>query len=77
MECAIITKVELHRPDLRRPFPHDLAVRLRHRAVHGLRRRAKYLLVDLEGGLTLPSHLGISGRLRVAGRMLMLRQGAG
>jgi len=70
MERAIITKVELHRPDLRRPFPRDLAVRLRHRAVHGLRRRAKYLLVDVEGGLTLLSHLGMSGRLLVAGRVL-------
>ncbi len=33
------------------------------REVVGLRRRAKYLLIDLAGGQTLVIHLGMSGRL--------------
>ncbi len=35
------------------------------RRVLGLRRRAKYLLVDLERGTTLVLHLGMSGRVTV------------
>lgn len=33
------------------------------RRILALRRRAKYLLIDLEGGSTLVIHLGMSGRL--------------
>ncbi len=35
-------------------------------SIAGLRRRAKYLLVDFEAGTTLVVHLGMSGRLTVA-----------
>lgn len=44
----------------------DARVLRRHcrgRGVLGLRRRAKYLWIDLEGGTTLVVHLGMSGRL--------------
>lgn len=36
------------------------------RKIVGTRRRAKYLLIDLEGGRTLVVHLGMSGRLTLA-----------
>lgn len=36
------------------------------RRVTGLRRRAKYLLIDLENGATLVVHLGMSGRMTLA-----------
>ena len=39
---------------------------VRGRRILGLRRRAKYLLVDLAGGRTLVVHLGMSGRLTLA-----------
>ena len=35
------------------------------RRIEGLRRRAKYLLVDLQGDVVLLLHLGMSGRLAV------------
>ncbi len=35
----------------------------RRRRIEGLRRRSKYLLLDLERGWTLVLHLGMSGRL--------------
>jgi formamidopyrimidine-DNA glycosylase len=38
------------------------------RRVAGIRRRAKYLLIDLEGGYTLVVHLGMSGRLLLTPR---------
>jgi formamidopyrimidine-DNA glycosylase len=44
----------------------DLARRTEGREVLGLRRRSKYLLIDLAGGETLVVHLGMSGRLTLA-----------
>jgi formamidopyrimidine-DNA glycosylase len=54
-------------PRLRvRVRPGELAKRVTGRAILALRRRGKYLLIDLEGpngGDTLVVHLGMSGRL--------------
>lgn len=59
-----IEKVEVRNPSLREPVD---VVRLRRlargRQVVGLRRRSKYLLIDLSGGSTAVIHLGMSGRL--------------
>ncbi len=58
-------RVEARRADLRFPVPDDLHDRVAGRRVEAVRRRAKYLLIDLEGGLTLLVHLGMSGSFRV------------
>ena len=68
MEGARIERVETRRADLRSPFPRDFAARLEGQKVHALRRRAKYLLADLESGETLLMHLGMSGSFRVVKR---------
>src|SRR6478672_5889227 len=60
-----IASIELRRPDLRRPFPPDLRQRLTGARVTGLRRRAKYGLIDTDRGDTLVFHLGMSGHWRV------------
>jgi formamidopyrimidine-DNA glycosylase len=60
-----LTRVEARRPDLRRPLPRGFARRLRGARVLGVDRRAKYLLVRLDGGLVLMAHLGMSGSFRV------------
>jgi formamidopyrimidine-DNA glycosylase len=65
MEGARIERVETRRADLRSPFPADFAARLTGQRVTMLRRRAKYLLADLESGETLLMHLGMSGSFRV------------
>ncbi|HJR57598.1 MAG TPA: bifunctional DNA-formamidopyrimidine glycosylase/DNA-(apurinic or apyrimidinic site) lyase [Rhizomicrobium sp.] len=65
LEGRTITHAETRRGDLRRPFPRDFAARLRGRKVTGLRRRAKYILADLDSGETLVIHLGMSGRMTV------------
>jgi formamidopyrimidine-DNA glycosylase len=65
-----IAAAEIRRPDLRRPLPPGLAARLAGARVEAIGRRAKVLLIDLEGGDTLLVHLGMSGRMRVAGRLL-------
>ena len=63
---ATLTQVLVRRPNLRRPFPERLAERLTGRTVTALRRRAKYLLVDLDGGDALLIHLGMSGRMVIS-----------
>jgi formamidopyrimidine-DNA glycosylase len=60
-----IERVEARRPDLRRALPVDLGQRLIGSRVVGLRRRAKYGLIDTDRGDTLVFHLGMSGRWRV------------
>ena len=60
---AISTFV-LREPRLRWRVEPGLAHELSGQHVRGVRRRAKYLLIDLERG-TLIAHLGISGSLRI------------
>lgn len=59
-----IEHVLLRRPDLRWPIPREVEDLLPDRRIDGIRRRAKYLLLDTEAGSAL-LHLGMSGSLRV------------
>jgi formamidopyrimidine-DNA glycosylase len=70
MEGAVIARALVNRPDLRWPFPARMAERLTGQRVERLRRRSKYLLVDLASGETLLIHLGMSGRMLVSGKVL-------
>jgi len=65
MEGFRLTDVETRRGDLRVPFPTDFVARTKGRKVKALRRRAKYILADLDSGETLVIHLGMSGRMSV------------
>jgi formamidopyrimidine-DNA glycosylase len=47
---------------LREPVPRATPRLIMGRTVRGAGRRGKFLLVELEGGITLLSHLGMSGR---------------
>jgi len=67
LEGVVIERVERRRPDLRFPFPQRFATRLKGRRVVALRRRAKYLLAELDDGNVLLMHLGMSGSFRVEG----------
>jgi formamidopyrimidine-DNA glycosylase len=58
-----IVRAELRRPDLRRPFPPMLAERLGGAHIGALKRRGKYLLIELDDSGTLLLHLGMSGRI--------------
>jgi formamidopyrimidine-DNA glycosylase len=58
-----IVQAELRRPDLRRPFPPDLAERLQGARIGELSRRGKYILIELDDSGTLLLHLGMSGRI--------------
>ncbi len=60
-----ITRAEVRRPDLRRVMPPGLQAVLQGARVTGFRRRAKYILMRLEGGTSVLLHLGMSGRMNL------------
>lgn len=62
-----IVSVDVREPRLREPVDADALRRmLVGREVRAIRRRAKYLLIDVAGGQSLLIHLGMSGRLAIA-----------
>ncbi|MCZ4090569.1 bifunctional DNA-formamidopyrimidine glycosylase/DNA-(apurinic or apyrimidinic site) lyase [Sinorhizobium psoraleae] len=65
MEGALLVRAELRRPDLRFPFPDNFSASVAGRRIVSLSRRAKYLMIDLEGGDVIIAHLGMSGSFRV------------
>lgn len=65
LEGAMIERVELRRGGLRFPFPQRFAARLKGHRITALRRRAKYLLAELDDNTTLLMHLGMSGSFRI------------
>jgi formamidopyrimidine-DNA glycosylase len=67
MTGATIAHADIRRADLRWPFPENMAARLTGAQVLALRRRSKYILVDLNTAESLIIHLGMSGRMTVSG----------
>ena len=59
-------KVEVRSPSLREPLDRPTLEALEGQRVEALRRRAKYLLIDLERQTSLVIHLGMSGRFTIA-----------
>lgn len=60
-----ITKVVVRRYDLRWPIPAHFIQAVEGAAITNIRRRAKYLLIDLDSGKTILAHLGMSGSMVV------------
>ncbi len=59
-----VTSVVVRSRALREPVDTEgLKLALENHCIERLRRRAKYLLIDLDSGQTLVVHLGMSGRL--------------
>lgn len=65
MRGTAIARVLLRRANLRRPFPEGFASRLEGQTIQSLRRRGKYLLLDLTSGDVLLIHLGMTGSFRI------------
>ena len=59
----VIARARINRPDMRWAFPPGLAARLTGARVQNFRRRAKYILMRLDGGDSVLIHLGMSGRM--------------
>jgi formamidopyrimidine-DNA glycosylase len=75
VEGHVLTRVKANRGDLRVAFPIGFVDRLTGRGVLKVRRRAKYLLLDLDSGETLIVHLGMSGRLTIHGPKASIKPG--
>jgi formamidopyrimidine-DNA glycosylase len=75
VEGHVLKRVNAKRRDLRIAFPKGFSERLEGRRVVRLRRRAKYLLLDLDSKESLIVHLGMSGRLTIHGFDAPLRPG--
>ena len=63
---ASLSDVQLHRADLRRPFPERFARRLDGAVVSDIVRRGKYLLIHLDTGEIWVTHLGMTGHFDMA-----------
>ena len=59
-----VKEVIVRRRDLRQPVSKSIA-EIEGEKISAVRRRSKYLLLDIEGAGTLLIHLGMSGSLRV------------
>ncbi len=69
-----IEGVEIRESRLRWPIPEELPDALRGRLIGQPWRRAKYLLLPVEGSGTLIIHLGMSGSLRIVDQSLPPRK---
>ncbi len=58
-----IAEVSLSGKSLRRPMPGDIAARLRGKTIRSVRRRGKYMILEMEPHAFWLIHLGMSGRL--------------
>jgi len=65
LEGQVICRAQVHRPNMRFAFPPGLAARLTGARVLSFRRRAKYILMRLDGGDSVLIHLGMSGRMLI------------
>jgi formamidopyrimidine-DNA glycosylase len=65
LQGRVIRHAAVHRDGMRWAFPPGLAARLTGAAVSGFRRRAKYILMRLDGGDSVLIHLGMSGRMLI------------
>lgn len=66
--CSI-NEVIVNNNKLREPIPVDLAEKVRGAVVTGWRRKAKYILIDLDNGLTLIWHMGMSGKVKITDQL--------
>jgi len=64
---ATVKSVLVRRRDLRWPIPDDFEDRFTGRQITAVRRRSKYVLLDTDDAQTAILHLGMSGRIKIAG----------
>lgn len=63
-----ILRARVSEPRLRRTVAVDFDRVIAGKTINALRRRAKYLLIELSGGITLLAHLGMTGSLTHRGQ---------
>lgn len=61
-----IVKVLINNKNLREKIPDDLAAQVEGAKITGYKRRAKYIIITLDNGLSLILHLGMSGKIKIS-----------
>ncbi len=61
-----IINVSVRNNRLRQKIPDDFAQKICGAAIIGYRRAAKYIVIDLDNGLSLIWHMGMSGKIKIA-----------
>lgn len=62
---AQILSAIVRQPKLREPVPADFAERIRGAKIVGLKRIAKYMITELDNGLSIIWHFGMSGKIKI------------
>ena len=65
LEGAVIQDVVIRQFILRIPIPSDFRESLKSRKIIKVKRRAKYILIELSDGGVIIGHLGMSGRMTI------------
>ena len=65
MEGRVIRSCQLERPDLRFPFHPDFVQSCEGQRVIALKRRGKYIIVELGNNRSVIWHLGMSGQVKI------------
>lgn len=61
-----IIKVSINNKNLREKIPDDFAAKVEGTEIISYQRRAKYILIGLNNGLTIIWHLGMSGKVKIS-----------
>ena len=56
-------KAEIYSPKLRIPIPQDLSQKIANQEIISIKRRAKYIFINLRNNITLLCHLGMTGKI--------------
>lgn len=62
---AKILSLEVRNPRLRELVPADMAQKIVGSTIQNYRRIAKYIVIDLDNGLSLIWHMGMSGKVKI------------
>ena len=60
-----IESIIIRNPNLRQKIPEDLPERVQNTNIINFRRRAKYIIIDLDNKLSLIWHMGMSGKVLI------------
>lgn len=61
-----IINVSVRNNRLRQKIPDDFAAKISGAEITGYRRKAKYIVIDLDNGLSIIWHMGMSGKIKIS-----------
>lgn len=67
--CCKIRSVSVRQSKLREPVPADIAQKASGAKIIGYLRRAKYIIINLDNGLSLIWHMGMSGKVTICNQL--------